>query len=67
MMSIFQHCDFFWNNENQKKKDFFSGEYFTVFASTDEAFKKLSPAVMENKTRLAEIVKFHIVQVIVFF
>ena len=34
-----------------------------MFAPTDEAFKKLPPAVMENKTRLAEIFKFHIVEV----
>ena len=47
------------NNE----KNYFPGECFEVFAPTDEAFKKLPPAVMENKTRLAEIFKFHIVEV----
>ena len=54
---------FFWDNEKNKSELIFPGEYFTVFAPTDEAFKKLPPAVMENKTRLADIVKFHIVQV----
>ena len=65
-MSIFSTV-IFSGTMKTKKKRFFSGEYFTVFAPMDEAFKKLPPAVMENKTRLAEIVKFHIVQVIVFF
>ena len=40
-----------------------AGEYFTVFAPTDEAFQKIPQAQLKNKTWLEDIVKFHIVQV----
>ena len=41
-----------------------------MFSPTDKAFEKIPPAemnaILKNKTRLAEIVKYHIVKVSVF-
>ena len=57
-------------NENLRCKEIYDaivGVNFTVFAPTDRAFQKIPPAemneLMKNKTKLAEIVKYHIVKV----